>query len=246
MTKIMEESRIKASNERWLKAQEFEIKTWRAQNSFFRRLVNPILNKLGIRNVKFGDDWNHWWYEKFDFYRGIPRNLDNAIELGCGPYTNIRLIHQERTINRIFCSDPLARQYIKFKKSWLSKQYASGGISLDDHSAEELPFSGDFFDLVLMINVLDHVRDADACLINAIRILKPTGFLVIGQDLTDERDVKNIGEDIGHPIRLHERDLDKHLIGKFKPQLYKILKREEGRNPNAHYGTYLFIGQKSL
>ncbi len=241
----MDESRIKTSHERWLKAQEFEIKIWRTQNSFFRALLTPFLYKMGIQDVKPGDDWNHWWYEKFDFYRTIPKIVDKAIELGCGPYTNIRLIHEERTIHEIYCSDPLARQYIKIKNSWLSRQHTSGNILLDDHPAEELPFVSDFFDLVIIINVLDHVRDADACLQNSIRILKPAGFLVIGQDLTDEGDMTNVGEDIGHPIRVHERDLDRHLSGKFKPQLYKILKREEGRNPRAHYGTYLFIGQKS-
>jgi len=38
--------------------------------------------------------------------------------------------------------------------------------------------------------------------------------------------------------------LDRVLLPVFDVELRKVLSREEGRNPQAHYGTYLFIGKK--
>jgi len=235
---------LEVSKERWLKAQEFELTIWQGRSSWYNVLISMITRAFGFKSINVGDDWNSWWYEQFDSYRIIPNRLHNAIELGCGPYTNIRLIWKDRTIDHVVCSDPLASHYIRFKRCWLASEYSRGTILIDNHPAEESPFENDYFDLVIMINVLDHVQDALASLCTAIRITRPSGYLVIGQDLSDETDVTTSSEDVGHPIRLHHEDIDKYILGIFEPKLYKILRREEGRNPQAHYGTYLFIGQK--
>jgi len=202
------------------------------------------------KTTQVGDYWNYWWREQFENYSAIPKRLDSAIELGCGPYTNMRLILLDRCIDYVVCSDPLAREYIKFKGQWLAEQHAKGKIVLDWSRAEKSPFASSFFDLVVMINVLDHVQDAHACLATAIRLTKPGGYFVFGQDLSNKENIERVyipekvGEDIGHPIRLQQSDLDPILMPVFEPILYKILSREESRAPNAHYGTYLFIGRK--
>ncbi len=237
---------MKVSKDRWQAAQEWEHRVWLSENgSPLRRLARSVLAKLGARNF-IGDDWNHWWREKFDGYRIVPAELENVIELGCGPYTNIRLIKTGRKIQYLICSDPLVKHYIRFKGRWLSEAWRRGEILIDDHPAEECPFATCYFDLTVMINVLDHVRDAMQCLDQAMRITKPGGLLVVGQDLTNSGDLSNpaIRDDVGHPIRLTHEILDEKLLPGFEPVLYRILLRAEGRNPVAHYGTYIFIGQK--
>jgi SAM-dependent methyltransferase len=234
----------RVSTERWLEAQEYELDVWKRQNVWPRRWTAALLNALGIRKVKSGDDWNEWWFERFDAYRAIPDKLENAIELGCGPYTNMRLIRQNRDIDHVVCSDPLARHYIHFRRRWLAAEYRKGTILVDDHPIEECPFADGYFDLVVLINVLDHVKDGLAGLNTAVRITKPAGYLVIGQDLTSEEDAANNREDIGHPIRLHQEDIDQRIRRGFESVLYQVLPREKGRNPQFHYGTYLFIGRK--
>ena len=234
------------SKEIWDRAQQYELKAWKWQNSWVNSIVDAGKRFFGHKGVTVGDDWNNWWCEKFNNYEVIPNQNENAIELGCGPYTNIRLILNKKAIDHVVCSDPLVNEYILFKGQWLASQYARGAILLDNHPIEECPFSDNYFDLVILINVLDHVRDALVCLETAIRITKPKGFLIIGQDLTNESDMINTGNDIGHPIRLHHEDVDRSILNKFDPKLYKILSREDGRNPQAHYGTYLFIGQKNI
>jgi SAM-dependent methyltransferase len=190
------------------------------------------------------DDWNTWWYHQFEEYRVISSTLTNAIELGCGPYTNLRLILKDRKADHVVCSDPLAGHYIKFTGSWLAERHARGEIVIDDHPIEHCPFADGYFELVVLINVLDHVQDAWMCLDAALRITKPGGQLVIGQDLTDGEDAAKVEEDVGHPIRLHHSDIDARFDGRIRRQFYKVLPRSEGRNASAHYGTYLLIGQK--
>lgn len=231
--------------ERWQRAQEAELATWRRQTTWQHVLLHSVLHAFGMRKTNAGDDWNHWWFDRFDGYRVLPDRLQNAIELGCGPYTNIRLIRRGRTIDSVVCSDPLAAHYVRFPGSWLATEHARGSVLLDEHPIEECPFPDRNFDLVILINVLDHVRDAMLCLDVATRITKTGGFLILGQDLTDEKDAARVGEDSAHPIWLHHEDLDGRLLGSFTPILHELLAREEGRNPGAHYGTYLLIGRKT-
>ena len=73
-------------------------------------LAAPVLRALNWRRA-WGDDWNHWWRDQFDVIRS-PAHLGDCVELGCGPYTNTRLILEGRTANRVVCSDPLVRSYL--------------------------------------------------------------------------------------------------------------------------------------
>jgi SAM-dependent methyltransferase len=233
---------LKVSEERWKQAQEFELNSWRRQN----RWLQPLAYLITRRTYhKPGDDWNHWWAQHFDNYRFLPQTMHDAVELGCGPYTNIRLMLERCQMDHVFCSDPLAKHYTTLRYSWLKKALKQKLIVIDDHPIEDCPFRDDFFDLVVLINVLDHVRDAVLCLQQAIRITKPGGIIIVGQDLTNVEDSIKTGDDVGHPIRMEAQDLDRQLLPVFAPHIHNVLPREVGRNPDAHYGTYLFSGTKS-
>jgi SAM-dependent methyltransferase len=232
--------------ERWRMAQEWELETWRREQTRLnsraggRKLLLSAL--LRRRRAVVGDDWNEWWSRQFDGYQAVSMVLNNVIEVGCGPYTNVRLIGAGRTIEHLYCSDPLARHYAGFSNGWLSQAYRNREILLDDHPAETLPFADNLFDLTVIINVLDHVYDSAACLTESTRITRSGGMLILGQDLTDESDPG--AYDVGHPIRLDHEMLDDVLERSFCARLRKVLSREEGRNPEAHYGTYVYIGEK--
>jgi SAM-dependent methyltransferase len=236
------------STERWREAQQWELAVWEKgqRKRGWKRLVwplfAPVLRAVNWRRA-WGDDWNHWWKDRFDGYRFLPSNLGDCIELGCGPYTNTRLILDGREATRVVCSDPLVRSYIKFRGRWLAEAYAAGRVEIDDHPIEELPFPPESFDLVVMINVLDHVRDADACMRTAVELVRPGGYFVIGQDLSDEVDVAHHPYDVGHPIRLRREDLELYLRP-FATVLRKDLSREEGRDPRLHYSTLVYAGRK--
>lgn len=237
------------SKERWEQAQKWERETWlddwRTRSKYGKNTVWKVLATLGIKPKYRGDDWNYWWKHQFQGYNFLPDNVDNAIELGCGPYTNIRLMTEHCTPQHLILSDPLIKTYVNFKQTFVSDMYRVGQCIIDDHPIEECPFAYNYFDLVVMINVLDHVQDAELCMTTAINLVKPGGILVFGQDLTDEDDRKQyVEEDIGHPIMLDHYWVDGHISGKFDSIIKQILPRELGRAPQAHYGTYIFAGKK--
>jgi SAM-dependent methyltransferase len=236
------------SASRWAEAQNWELGMW--QSAFRRRgwkkvawpLAAPLLRAVNWRRA-WGDDWNHWWKDRFDGYRFLPSDLGSCIELGCGPYTNMRLILQGRTASRVVCSDPLAESYLTFRGRWLSEAHAAGRVEVDTHPIEESPFEPSSFDLVVMINVLDHVRDADVCMHTALDLLRPGGYFVLGQDLSNEVDIAKHPYDVGHPIRLRREDLEPYL-GPLATVHRNDLAREEGRDPRRHYATLVYAGKK--
>ena len=73
--------------------------------------------------------------------------------------------------------------------TFVNEMYREANCYLDDHPLEDLPYRDNYFDLAVMLNVLDHVQDANACMRSLIRIVKPGGIVIIGQDLTNEDDL---------------------------------------------------------
>lgn len=244
-----------ADNERWLEAQEWERAYWDKMTSgafsfrnfgLLRTLVRVFLRR-GI-----GNDSNLWWAEKFENYHYIPKNIYNCVEFGCGPFTNLRIIFKNRTAKYIFASDPLARHYINYSMFQLAKKWRSGEYLIDDHPLEEAPFASNFFDLVVCINVLDHVKKPDLCMTQLLRVLASGGILILGQDLTTESDLmknESIMQknkiDIGHPHIFPDHKYFLEYLHVLKPILNKVLTREEGRAPDWHSGTFIFAGIKS-
>jgi SAM-dependent methyltransferase len=241
-------STVRVSAERWKEAQRWELALWHEGQvkRGWKHVVWPVAGpalRLLDRQRAWGDDWNRWWRDRFDGYRFLPEQLGDCVELGCGPYTNIRLILEGRHARRVVCSDPHVRSYVTFRGRWLAEAHASGHVEIDGHPIEDCVLPTESFDLVVMINVLDHVRDADICMRTALEICRPGGFFLLGQDLSNEDDVLRHPHDIGHPIRLRREDLEPYLEG-FETVLRRDLGREEGRVPALHYATLVFAGQK--
>ncbi len=242
----------RVTRERWQAAQAWERNHWvnvqRLRARYFKNQIWRLLTAFGAVSKYRGDDWNAWWKQRFDDYKFVPANVSNALEAGCGPYTNVRLMLDRCRFEHLYLSDPLIRTYVRFKLTFVAEMYREAACILDDHSLEELPFASDYFDLVVMINVLDHVQDANRCMENLVRVTKPGGILIIGQDLTNEEDVTAVKDEpgeVGHPIRLDNYWFAPYLEPKFTPIIQKVLKREEGRAPEHHSGTLLFAGRKT-
>lgn len=242
----------KVDRSRWLEAQKFG-------------------RESASRNYESGDDWNYWWKKRFDNYRSLKgKTFTNVLETGCGPHTNLRLILPIIKAKNLYFEDPLIRDYLDFlapapvskKRRWFgwlkpSKPSAEHHlkkiiedrryrVDLSSAPLEELPYKDGMMDLIVCNNVLDHVMDVEKCMKEIGRTLKKSGLLVLGQDLSNEKDYKlspDSWADIGHPIKVDEATMDRYTAG-YERVFYKLLPREEGRNPVAHYGTYLLIGKK--
>lgn len=249
MSIITNQLRDKVERERWQTAQDWERDHWiRGHKELARYGKNVawrILSAFGLVEKYRGNDRNQWWKQSFDNYRALPPTVNNALEVGCGPYTNMRLIREVCRPQHIFLSDPLIRTYVQFKMTFLNEMHRQAACCLDDHPLEDLPFADSYFDLAVMINVLDHVRDAQLCMKNLVRVVKSGGYLVIGQDLTNEEDLNRQPEglQIGHPVTLNKEWFGPYLDTCCE-LFSKVIPRDQGWAPQWHYGTLVYIGKK--
>lgn len=240
----------KVENERWKEAQEFEL-------------------KFAKDTIEADDDWNRWWSEKFDDYSLLSgKSYRNVLEVGCGPHTNVRYILPLIDVEKIWLEDPLIQYYITYslnnldsfgkylrmkffrnKISYSLNLFSNLAYKVDSSSSklEDLPYKDNQMDLIICINVLDHVNDYDKCMQELNRVLNNNGILVLGQDLSNMEDRLQCPEsytDIGHPIKIDHLLIGNTFDSRYQRLFEKILSRDEGRNPKAHYGTYLGILQK--
>lgn len=258
MENINDPSIIKISEEAWFKAQEYESYGMVLNNrkngylkilyKFLKALKNPkrILQYIKFGDFYCGDDWNYWWMDQFDGYKVLPKSFNKALEVGSGPYTNMRLLSKIVEVKDMYFTDPLMHIYKAFRLTWLSKMFEAGKVHAMTGKAEKIEFPDATFDMVVCNNVLDHVENAEMCLNEMSRVLAPGGYFIFGQELTNAEDLKvsSWKNDVGHPIKLHEIFLDKVFANVYDSKFKRILTREQSRIPHHNYGTYIYIGKK--
>jgi SAM-dependent methyltransferase len=218
--------------------------------------------RFAIGSMRVSDnDWNDWWADMFSQYKSLSgKHFRNVLEVGCGPHTNLKHILKTITADHLYLEDPLINFYLThnlenrwifwlpLKLNFVQRLAMIEGKRMDFSSVqlEHLSYQDGMMDLVICINVLDHVQDYNLCMKQMDRVLMKGGILVIGQDLSNETDMRNCPEsycDIGHPIKVDMATLGAPLTS-YTPLYQKRLPREQGRNPKAHYSTYLGILEK--
>jgi len=221
----MKVQNVNVESEKWKMAQERECKEW-----------------SGLRKRR--DDWNIWWKEKFDNYFFVKnRNINSLLEVGCGPFAqNIRYIMSELPNKNpnVALNDPLLNSYLQFGSFVTTLPAKHYNCPLEELVIEER------YDCVICINVLGHVYDVKKCMENIKGILNPQGLLILGEDLTNEEDAiscPDVLTDMMHPVRFEYEYLVPYL-NEYKTIYKKMLPRQDGRNPVAHYSTLLFAGEK--
>jgi len=210
-------------------SQQMELKLWEANN--------------------IGDDWNMWWKMKFDHYVSVANEkVESIAEVGCGPIAkNIQFVVQalQNKPTKYFLSDPLLKDYVNMNRPVASfamdVKATLSAKPLEEWTTKEP------VDMIVCINVLDHVYSMPKCMESLYNNLKKGGILVLGNDLTNQEDFDKTPKDdphgMMHPIRFDHEDA-KPFLSKYEPVFDKILNRQEGRAPGSHYATLLYIGRK--
>ncbi len=252
----------RVDRDRWLEAQTYERNTWMKRGRDAR------------------DDRNREHMARFVGYRSLAgRHFNRAIELGCGPFTNLRFILGAATIDHVHLLDPLALDYVKhphcryrggklggvrragldsgwrnlrFAFSELAASIRAGGIrgrAVEIHATpiEDLE-TAVRFDLVVMINVIEHCRDIDAVFGKIDEILTPGGFFVFQDKFLSPGNVQEVLADVydaGHPLRLQRSIVDEFLDARFDVEF-----RSEFRDANRFAGrswettAVYFVGRR--
>ncbi len=250
---------------RWEEAQRYERRTWMEKN----------------RSAL--DDRNHYHAERFACYaplRGM--RFDRAIEVGCGPFTNLRLILQHATARHIYLLDPLIDAYLThphcfygnqrlggLAKLWcwqktvaavhpvsfsrdLRNAWRVGGLSgrpvhlvkssIEDYHAEHP------FDLVVMVNVLEHCRDSGAVFQRVAEMVAPGGMLVFHDVLYSAAELEQLTAvlyDAGHPLRVGSEVVESFLREHFTMVMHaEYLVTHHFRSMKMDRRELYFVGRK--
>jgi len=255
----------KVPKTRWQQAQRYERDTWM------------------VANADATDDRNDAHLLGFNGYAALEgRVFQHAIELGCGPFTNLRLIGQHCTIERCSLLDPLIADYLKHphctydrRALWTTdtplsmklghtlpgralrralRATAPGMLTRSIPVSELLPMpieemaARPAYDLVVMLNVLEHCYDATVIFDKILAILQPAGVFVFHDKLFTaaeaEEDVHR-RFDAGHPLRVDGTMVESFLEANFTPLFVKhgVVEDSHDDHDLSREGIY-FIGTR--
>lgn len=188
---------LKVDEARWKEAQKYERDTWLLYN----------LDAVSDRNELHAAGFNN--------YAALPQALGDYAELGCGPFTNSRLILPGHAVTSVTLVDPLVDE---FRRIHPHCTYRDG--MLDSHpvttvaSAIEEWKPETKYNTVVMTNVLPHCYDAAAVFEKIRQILAPGGWLVFHECAREPAPLEHY--DVGHPLIVTEPVINEFLSG-FEP-----------------------------
>lgn len=256
---------VRVPKDRWKQAQKYERDTWL------------------VANADASDDRNTAHEAAFGGYTSLgSRTFRHAIELGCGPFTNLRILARHCRIERCSLLDPLIREYLSHphctydervlrigetglgrslgasRPGRLLRRVVKGAApalveqrvpvaQLLPMPIEEMP--GGRYDLVVMINVLEHCFDATAIFDKILSILPPGGVLVFHDKLFDPLEVAEDVRtrfDAGHPLRVGRPVIEAFLNDHFTP-LYRRAEKvaDEFEDIDLSREGVYFIGERN-
>ena len=120
---------------------------------------------------------HHWWFygRRAIVTAAVERWLDEPqggsrriLDVGCGPGTNLALLRNFGSVDGVD-TDPAAVAFCK-RRGEQAVRLAEG---------TRLPFPDESFDLLTMLDVLEHIEDENAALKEAARVLAPGGSLLV-------------------------------------------------------------------
>lgn len=113
------------------------------------------------------------------FYRALarealrPGHVEKVLDIGCGSGALLARLAAAGT-GRVLVGTDLSMDLLR-----RTRETAERGASLAAAAAAALPFRSGAFDLAILSEVLEHLRDPGACLREVRRILRPSGSLIV-------------------------------------------------------------------
>jgi SAM-dependent methyltransferase len=227
-----DEGIVKIPKKRWFDAQEYEKNTWMK------------------KGFKTHDDRNFFHKKCFDNYDAIKNmHFNNALEIGCGPFTNLRIIGNICKIEKCDLIDPLINDYFShpfntynkeklFLQSILGKKFSriippflfknylklfSKSIKINNvfnTPFEEFNTTGKY-DLIVFINVIEHCFDINLFFENVLKLMLPKAIIIFQYKLYNHLEIAN-EVSIEYDAG-HPLRVDKNIIEKFINGNFKTL-----------------------
>jgi len=180
------------SHARWLRAQEYERHYW---ESLAASIAAGAVSQL---------DWYRWRAEQLVLrlrHLGLERLTDGGarvVEVGCGPVGVAGFFPAAERL----AIDPLEPYYASNRTL---TELRAPGVEYRQGSAEKLPCESGRYDLAIIENCIDHVRDVTAAMRELRRVLSAAGTLYLTVNCRTQwgwlvhRAMSRLRIDPGHP-----------------------------------------------
>jgi len=174
---------------------------------------------------QFAQNYELNWWKKYDsdveWYEVFSQEIETLLkpfleinretkilEIGAGPAGALTLLPSDHK----YAIDPL-EDYFSTRKEWV--QIRDPRVQYQTGKGEALPYHDDFFDLIIVDNVLDHCENPISVLDEMDRVLKKSGVIFFRQSVYHwwARRIRNLMElvtlDKGHPFTFGKMQLMK-------------------------------------
>ena len=251
----------KVTKNRWIKAQKCERKHWMANG------------------LKSFDDRNYYHAKNFRNYSDLGNKIfKNALEIGCGPYTNLRIIGSFCKIYNCSLVDPLIDDYLNHPFCSYDRNYlyidnmsffskiiriisSSLNKKINKTSSNKIKIKEIYnlpveklnidykFDLVIMINVLEHCYDINKIFENILKFTSKNAYFIFEDKLYEHKKVvkeTNTLYDAAHPLKIDKCKINSFLKNNFKT-IYKHIQQNSSilEKNKFIWDDIYFIGKKN-
>lgn len=142
-----------------------------------RQILSQVPPDYYERGVKSNFLQKYWhmrkWHHLKEFFSGIEG--ESLLDIGCADGTTTRQLQKIIPRARIVGVD-----YYKSAIDYANKK--KGKIKFVYGDVHKLPFGNNSFDIACAIETLEHLENPKTALKEIYRVLKPKGYLLIGQD----------------------------------------------------------------
>lgn len=170
-----------------------------------------------------------WHKEKLiNIFQNLDLNNKKILDIGCGSggltFKLFKSLRNSEVIGVDFNEKAIKSANIRLKREKLKKlKFMSG-------DAENIVFNDNEFDIVIALDMLDHLFDPEKCLINIRKILKKNGYAIIcvGNYSSLWPIIEKLWDDFGDSRNYGETHLHhftkKHFEGMLKRAGFKNIK----------------------
>jgi SAM-dependent methyltransferase len=225
---LTEDGVVQVDKERWEKAQSYERGTWMSDQ------------------VDVCDDRNMEHSERFKGYEVLSgRCSPHVIELGCGPFTNARLVLPRLAhCVDVTLLDPLVDTYLQHPNCTYVSGELCGVPATTLASSIEAFKAVQPYDLLILVNVLEHCFNVPRVFEVVTSALRSGGILVFAECVWRPEDLPRVVEnwyDAGHPIRLSADYVTTFLHGSFRTLFEQVY---EGLYSQTNRMDLYFVGER--
>lgn len=168
-------------------------------------------------------------YDRYEMLAG--RSFAEAIELGCGPFTNMAVLGQVCRIERLTLLDPLIEDYLghancRFRTGTL---LGESGVAIPVAERVALPIE-QFepkvaYDLVVMMNVIEHCYDVPLIFRRIWEMTAPGGLVLFHDRYFEHEQVAAEADrvyDAAHPLKV-DRKVIEAFMGRFEEVFFRLI-----------------------